>query len=227
MPERHRAIRLRKQGKTYGEILSQIPVAKSTLSLWLRSIGLAKRQKQNITKKRLAAAQRGANARRVHRILEVEKLRVRGVRDIGRISKRELFLIGVALYWAEGTKQYERTPSQHVVFSNSDPAMIRIFLVWLREVIGLSRNDYNLSVYIHDNNTHRLKEVRAFWALHTGESEDSFAKMYFKRHNPRTVRKKVGTDYYGLVRIDVPKSTGLNRKIGGWIQGIAHNWGVV
>ncbi len=44
--ERKKAIQLRKKGLSYSKILKQVPVAKSTLSLWLRSVGLTKRQKK-------------------------------------------------------------------------------------------------------------------------------------------------------------------------------------
>ena len=49
--EKEKAIKLRKQGKTYSEILSVVPVAKSTLAIWLQSVSLGKKQKQRITKK--------------------------------------------------------------------------------------------------------------------------------------------------------------------------------
>lgn len=58
--ERKRAIELRKQGLSYREIRSEVPVAKATLSLWLRQVGLAKAQRQRLTAKRLAATHRGA-----------------------------------------------------------------------------------------------------------------------------------------------------------------------
>jgi hypothetical protein len=38
--EKNKAIELRKQGKTFGEILSKIPVSKGSLSYWLRNITL-------------------------------------------------------------------------------------------------------------------------------------------------------------------------------------------
>lgn len=66
--EKEIAISLRKQGKTYGEILKVVKVAKSTLSLWLRSVGLAKEQYQTLTEKKRAAQKRGAEDRRTHRI---------------------------------------------------------------------------------------------------------------------------------------------------------------
>ena len=54
--EKSQAIAYRKQGFSYSEILSKVPVAKSTLSEWLKSVGLSKAQKHKLTeKKRLSA----------------------------------------------------------------------------------------------------------------------------------------------------------------------------
>lgn len=41
------AIELRKRGLSYSEILMQVPVAKSTLSIWLHSVGLSKTQNRD------------------------------------------------------------------------------------------------------------------------------------------------------------------------------------
>ena len=49
---KERAIELRKQGLSYNEILLQIDVAKSSLSLWLRDIKLTKEQKNRLKKKK-------------------------------------------------------------------------------------------------------------------------------------------------------------------------------
>lgn len=121
--EKERAIRLRKAGRTYGEILSEIKIAKSTLSGWLKSVELAKPQKQRITKKRKEAALRGARARHNARMAEEEALKQDGVLEIGHISARELLLIATALYWAEGSKQYDHCPSTGIMFGNSDSRM--------------------------------------------------------------------------------------------------------
>jgi len=40
--EKEIAVGLRKKGLSYNEILGLVPVSKSTLSVWLRSIGIAK-----------------------------------------------------------------------------------------------------------------------------------------------------------------------------------------
>lgn len=130
------AIRLRKKGRTYSEILLEVPVAKSTLASWFKSAGLAKPQKQRITALRKAAARRGADARRSKRLAEMYTLNQEGKERIGTLSKRELFLVGVALYWAEGSKQRQTTVSTGIQFTNSDPGMLSTFLAW-RKVLGV------------------------------------------------------------------------------------------
>ena len=62
--EKNKAIELRKQGLSYKEILEQISVAKSSLSLWLRNVGLSKKQKQRLTEKKLKSALRGAKRKK-------------------------------------------------------------------------------------------------------------------------------------------------------------------
>ena len=48
-----------------------------------------------------------------------------------------------------------------------------------------------------------------------------------KRHNIKTKRKNIGESYYGLINIRARRSTNLNRKISGWIEGIYQHCGVV
>ena len=44
--EKETAVALRKKGLSYNEILKRIPVAKSSLSLWLRDLPLTKDEKR-------------------------------------------------------------------------------------------------------------------------------------------------------------------------------------
>jgi hypothetical protein len=43
-----------------------------------------------------------------------------------------------------------------------------------------------------------------------------FCTPTLKRHNPKTVRKNVGEDYHGCLRIDARRGADLYRKIEGW-----------
>ena len=223
--EKEIAVVLRKQGKTYSEILREIPVAKSTLSLWLREVGLSKPQRQVISAKRRAAQLRGAAKRHTQRIEGTAEIQTAALKEVGKLSRRELLLIGASLYWAEGSKAKAWRPSVGVQFSNSDPYMVAVFIRWLQEICGIMIGDIRFSLYIHKNHASRLEEVKRFWITHTGMPEEQLTYVYFKKHNPKTKRRKIdNTTYYGLIALRVPRSTNLNRRIEGWVQGICRNY---
>ena len=96
--KKEKAITLRKEGKTYSEILKEVPVARSTLSEWFRDIKLSQSQFQRLTAKKLAASKRGGEAKRQQRLVRMETIRAAALNDINHISKRELWLIGTILY---------------------------------------------------------------------------------------------------------------------------------
>lgn len=227
LKEKEKAIKLRKRGFSYSEILKEVPVAKSTLSLWLKNIGLAKKQKQRLTEKKLASALRGARAKRTHRLVITEEIKNKARNEIGKLSDRELWLIGIALYWAEGSKQKEHNVSQAVKFSNSDPLMVRVFLQWLQNICKISKSDIYFRIAIHETAANRLEEVQRYWANTTGFSLNNFLKTDWKKHKINTRRKNVGDKYYGLLNIYIKSSTNFNRKIQGWIGGISKYSGIV
>ena len=217
---REKAINLRRQGLSYSEILKQIPVAKSTLSLWLRSVNLSKRQEQRLTEKKLASMRRGAIAKRNQRITLTREIQCEAIKQIGDISKRELFLIGVALYWAEGSKEKEGRPGSGVQFSNSDPKMLKLFIEWLTEICGVEKEDISFGIYIHENSKNNLDTVKKYWSEKLNFPLSHFPYAYFKKNKIKTNRKNIGDSYFGLLKLKVRKSSTLNRKIAGWIKGV-------
>ncbi|OHA17878.1 MAG: hypothetical protein A3H57_04390 [Candidatus Taylorbacteria bacterium RIFCSPLOWO2_02_FULL_43_11] len=221
--QKENALTLRKQGLSYSEILQKVPVAKSTLSNWLHSVGLSKHQKQRLTDKKLLSALRGAQSKKDKRIALTKKIHSEAISEIGRLSKRELWLIGAALYWAEGSKEKNNSVGTGVNFSNSDSHMIRLFVRWLLDICCIERERIHFEIYIHENNKHRLDEVRRHWALSTGFSADYFKQIYFKRNKIRTKRKNIGALYFGVLRVKVNASSTLNRRIAGWVRGICEN----
>lgn len=216
--EKKLAIELRKQGLTYNEILKKIPIAKSTLSVWLKDIGVAKRQSQRLTLQRKLAQIKASETCREIRVAKEKDIIGFAKKEIRGISKRELWLIGTAIYWAEGSKQKSHNVSQGVSFGNSDPKMILLFKKWMNECCSVEDDRLYYRIYIHE--TADIAEAKKFWSGLIGKKIE---KTYLKKHNPKTMRKNSGNDYHGLLRIDVTRSTDLNRKIKGWILGIADN----
>ena len=214
------ALELRKDGNTYREILKKVPVAKSTLSLWLKSVGLAKPQMQRLTKKRLAAGRRGGLSRRIAREQEVHRLITNGKAEVGSLSKRELWLIGITLYWAEGSKQHAHNPSVGVIFSNSDVMMHRCFLKWLA-IAQISAQALTFELFVHKSRTADIPAFKKWWMRELSMPERRLETVYIKSGNIKTNRHNTADLYHGLLRIKVAESTSLNRKIQGWIAGIA------
>lgn len=220
-----KAVILRKQGFTYSEILREVHVAKSTLARWLHTVELAARQKQQLTEKKRLAQLRGIESIRKRRIEKIQKIHETAVSEVGKLSRRDLWLVGTTLYWAEGSKMKVYRTGQSLIFSNSDPVMIRLFLKWLQEVCEVDIRNIDVEIYLHENSS--ADSAKVFWARQTSLPQNRFVKVYWKRHNPSTRRKNVGVDYHGLLRVRVRKSTDLNRRVSGWIAGMAHRWEVV
>mgnify|MGYP001596054251 CR=1 FL=1 len=219
--EKQSAILLRKEGKTYSEILNAIPVAKSTLGLWLKEAKLSKSENQRFTMAKKLASLRGGQAKKKQRIEKQNKIFSEAKSNIKTLSKYEFFLIGVCLYWAEGTKEKEYRPGSGVAFSNMDPKMIILFLKWLNKICKISRDMIGFEIMIHESHREKVAEIRQYWSNVTGFPFDSFTKVYFKRSKiKKTNRKNVGEKYHGVLKIHVKKSSDLVRKIASWSERI-------
>lgn len=213
--EKKFAIQLRKQGFSYNEILQRVGVSKSTLSIWLRSIGISRQHKQRFTEKRRLAQKKAQESCRNTRIKKSVAIIESAKKEVSTISRKDLWLLGTSLYWAEGTKQKKHNVSQRVSFGNSDPKMVILFDRWIQEICDCKRENLVYMIYIH--RTANQERARKFWE---NLLNVKIGNVYFKNHSPKTNRKNVDKNYYGLLRIDVRKSTDLNRRIHGWILGI-------
>jgi hypothetical protein len=124
------------------------------------------------------------------------------------------------MYWAEGAKEKEYRPGSPVEFSNMDPKMIQIFLIWLLKTCKIDKNMIVFNIFLHQTHKARLEEVRRYWSNITNFSINNFNTVYWKRNKLKIHRKNTGDRYYGVLKIKVRKSSGLVRKIAGWSEGI-------
>jgi len=69
-----KAIKLRKKGLSYGEIKRKVPVAKSTLSLWLKTVPLTPKQREYLYTKRIINLARGPQSQKERRKREIAKI---------------------------------------------------------------------------------------------------------------------------------------------------------
>ncbi|MFE9700468.1 hypothetical protein [Streptomyces sp. NPDC006270] len=211
---RERARELRLQGMTYDRIQVELGCSKSSISLWVRDLPKPEpRSKEEAS----AIARRGWEATLRRREEERQAVKHAAAREIGALSERELFLLGVGLYWAEGTKDKPHARRERVAFVNSDPDMIKVFLAWLA-LLKVDHDRLRLHVMIHESAD--VSSALDYWADLTGTNVASFGKTTLKKHNPKTNRKNVGTDYRGCLVVQVRQSADLYRRIEGWWCGI-------
>ncbi|MEU6124987.1 hypothetical protein [Streptomyces sp. NPDC047123] len=212
---RERARELRLQGLTYDRIQLELGCSKSSISLWVRD--LPKPERQRSREEASAIAKRGWAAELGRREEERQRVKQAATREVGTLSDRELFLLGVGLYWSEGAKAKPHRPQERVDFVNSDPDMIKVYLAWLR-LLGVPLERIRFHVHIHESADVRAAED--FWADLTGADITAFGKTTLKRHNPRTNRKNVGDRYHGCLLVRVLRGAELYRRIEGAWYGI-------
>jgi hypothetical protein len=206
LKEKNKAIRLRRLGKSYKEILKDIMVSKGTLSLWLRDIKLTPKQQERIyVELRQKNAYRMAKSNQEKRIKRTKEVVGRARKIFRSYHKDPLFLAGLMLYWAEGDKANES-----VKFSNSDPLMIRLMMGWFRKICMVPENKFRICLHIHK--LHCRKDIQNYWSGLTGVPLSQFYKTQVK---PTSLGQRKNKLYNGTCAVSVC-SRDLFRTIGGW-----------
>ncbi|MGW2731017.1 hypothetical protein [Streptomyces sp. NPDC001494] len=215
---RERARELRLKGWTYDRIQAALGCSRSSVSLWVRDLPRPERKRSR--EEASAIARKGWEA--TLRVREEERQHTKGAakRAIGDLTPRELFLVGVGLYWSEGAKDKPYDRRENVTFVNSDPGMIRVFLAWL-DLMEVERERLRYTVMIHENAD--VPGAEQYWAALVGAGPSSFNKTTLKKHNPKTVRKNTGENYRGCLVIKVLKGADLYRRIEGSWYGIVES----
>ncbi|MEU4652743.1 hypothetical protein AB0G32_02130 [Streptomyces sp. NPDC023723] len=212
---REQARELRLQGWTYDQIQVELGCSKSSISLWVRDLPRPERRRRS-SEEASAIAKRGWEVKLLLREEERQLTTQSAADEVGGMTDRELFLLGVGLYWAEGSKSKPWSRRERVTFVNSDPDMITVFLAWLK-LLDTPPERLRFAVHIHE--TADVSAAEQFWAGHVGVHPTQFLKTTTKKHNPRTNRKNTGDSYYGCLRVDVRDGAELYRRIEGWWKG--------
>lgn len=216
-----KARRLRKGGLGIKIIAYKLGVSSSTVSRWCRDIKLTPQQREELERRHRDPyyGRRKDNILRQKQntIQTIEELKQKGIKEIGKLTSRELFIAGVSLYWAEGFKKDKR-----LGFANSDPQMIRFFLNWLVKSCKVPKKDIRLRVGLNISHKHRIKEVEKYWSRVTKIPLTQFQKSFFQKF----IWKKEfphPNKYFGVLRIRANKQLPLFRRINGWIEGLRLN----
>ena len=210
---REQVFKLRKEGHSYKYISEKTGVTKSTLSGWLSSVSYTPNREtiDRIGKARAASG----HAKAKQKLESIKKAGEEARDDIGKVSKRDLFMLGIGLYIGEGTKTHGI-----VRVINSDPKIIKLAVKWFEEICGLSRENFRIRLHLYPDN--KIKECTRFWSQVSGIPLIQFQKTQIDRRKDKKMFKR-GKLPYGTAHLAI-KSNGkkefgvfLARKINAWI----------
>lgn len=197
---------LRRLGLTFNEIREIIPVPKSTLSHWCRDIELASEQVAAIRLRGYSQPgdPRDTQSKRRH---EIELIRDAARRAAPVRSTEPLFIAGVALYWAEGSKT-----QSDLTLANTAPALLRLFILWIRTYLDADA-EFRLSLHLHQDNDETA--AKRFWRRALSLPAARFTKTYIKQAGTGHRKNHLP---YGVCRVRVCRSADLWHTAMEWIE---------
>lgn len=214
---KEKAINYRKQGYSYGMILEKLGLAKSTLSDWLKEIPYTPSKK--VIERIGTARAKSAQIKHNQKVANILMAKRSAKKELGKLTKRDLWFLGIGLYWGEGDK----FSNEGIRIMNSDPEIIKAMIKWFREICGLTTENFVLTIHAYpDNNI--PKEIN-YWSKITGIPKEQFNKTQIDRRTNKSKKKKRKLPH-GTIRLAI-KSNGkkefgvfLHRRIMGWIEAI-------
>jgi len=170
---------LRRSGKSYSEIQKILGIAnKSTVSYWLRGLKLSPKEESALKTNLRIAHKRGlfhANKTRHLRVSkENKKWFTYGKRVFNTLdnNNKMLAILAAGLYWAEGTKVIDQHRTPSLIFSNSDPAMISIFMKFIRIILRVPEIKIRSGIHLYSST--EIDKARKFWSKITKLPSERF-----------------------------------------------------
>ncbi|PJA55364.1 hypothetical protein CO165_03955 [Candidatus Roizmanbacteria bacterium CG_4_9_14_3_um_filter_33_18] len=217
--EKLQAVKLRRKGESIKKIANLLNVSVSTASLWCHDVELTDSQVENLRKRQTDPFY----GKKLDYYLKKKKefnlkllnLKNEGINSIGRLTKREIFLIGIALYWGEGFKK-----DSLAGLATLDKNIAKFFIFWLSESFGIVVKDLLLRVTANISYKSKIKELEKYWSKELKIPVNQFSKPFFQNTKWKKEYENKN-DYHGVLRIRVRRSIDLLRKIFGYIEGIS------
>ena len=146
--------------------------------------------------------------------LQDEMARI-GLDKFKTLADNEFFVVGIALYWAEGSKK-----TRKLEICNSDPKMIKFMIDWFRKYLKLGIDRFSVRVSINGIHKNRELVIKKYWARVTGIPVSQFRKTSYKKVKPHKVYANYD-NYFGTLDLVVLKPGELYYKMLGLVGGLA------
>ncbi len=209
--DKERAIELRRHSKSYKYISRELKIPLGTLAGWFKN----ELWSQDI-RNELGRTESLAFPDKLKRMVAANKkrwadwhqqARDEAVVEFSKLKDDPLFLAGIMLYWGEGNKTQT---SPQVKLANSDPAMIRLFCLFLKKTLSVPEEKIKVWLLLYPDLIDSVQ--KNFWSKATSLPISQFNKsIYIKgRHPTRRLS-------YGVCNVTV-SSRQLKERIIKWIE---------
>jgi hypothetical protein len=212
--KKEKAFELRKKGYSYNMITDRLGISKSTLSCWFKEIPFI--PNRQVIERIKNGPFKSGQIRHNQRVANIAKIKKIAKEELGRITKRDLWMLGLGLYIGEGSKAYETAQ-----IINSDPAIIRLAIKWFNDICGINNDHITIAMHLYPDNDE--KKCRYYWKKITGLSTKQFRKTLVDRRTNKSSSKRRKLPF-GTVRLSIISNgnsnfgVNLHRRIMGWIE---------
>ena len=202
------AFSLRKQGKSYNEICSELHVAKSTLSVWFKGVDFSEHMKRYLTQNAQAQSTvriRNLNTARGQMLAaQYAQAAIEAENELKKRIFDPLFTSAIIAYWGEGDK----VTQNQVRLTNTDPHMIALFKNFLISMCNIRQDKIRLALFIYKDLDEQL--CKEYWIKQTGLHTFQKTMVLPSRHKTKKLS-------YGICTI-VTSNTYLKKKMLVWID---------
>jgi predicted transcriptional regulator len=214
------AVEMRKTGMTYNEIASTLGVAKSTLGGWVKNIfppkieaEIKKIAEQKYREKTIAWAK--YRSRLINEKAKNEQIRY--ARQIKKLTNKDLFFLGLGLYWAEGAK----TELYKYTFFNSDPFINKSILKFIYSFLGAKKEQIKIQMVLHLGIDEEM--AKNYWSKTLSLNQKNFNRASYSLSAASKGRRPKNRLPYGTIQITVSGKKYANM-IKGWLQGLENKF---
>lgn len=222
--ERMKSLEMRRSGRSIRDIATALGVSRGSVSVWCRDVELTPSQRDKLTREQIKSGNKGrligANMNRQKRLDSIAKQEEIARKMIGKLTSRDKFMLGIALYWGEGTKASGTTTA----ITNSDPETILFARNWF-EQMGVSRSAFCPYIFISEHHRHREMGIVQFWSKLLEIPKKQFANVTFLKGRPKKIYENHDS-YYGVLALRVRKSGDLKYRVLSLIKMCKENAGV-
>jgi len=208
--DKEKAFELRKQGKTYKEIIEIIHISPSTLSDWFKNQEWSKHITKSNTEKHIIRSTEHLHKMNAGRRIMLEEKYKKVEEDAEKefeIHKNDsLFMAGLMVYAGEGDK----TNRHNIRLSNSEFYLHLVFIRFCEKFLKVERKNIKIWLLLYPD--HNIEESIAVWSKKLNINKSNFHKSQVIIGKERVKKLQYG------VGNSIISNTSLKKKMLKWLE---------